>query len=63
MEFKGRIVLVVYPDFGGIPSCCAALLPHLSQNHPRDMPFKLPSMLLQGTVRRGNSITGSVAGG
>jgi len=56
-------VLVVYPDFGGIPSCCAALLPHHSQNPHRDPPFKLPSVLSQGTVRRGSSISREVAGG
>lgn len=55
-------VLVVCPDFGRIPSCCIVLLP-LPQIPLRDLPFKIPTVLSQGTVRRGRSTSGEVAGG
>lgn len=43
--------------------CAVCFLLFLSQNPCRDSPFKLPSMLSQGTGRKGSSISGEVAGG
>lgn len=58
----GTTVLVVCPDFSGIPSCFVVLL-HLSQIPLRDLHFKIPTMLSQRTVRKGRSASGEVAGG